>query len=150
MAWPERARAGEPGGDGRGFEGAALLTDTGEDQPVSMLWDSSNASGDSTYEKSSQGWSAFSSATTNVQASHLLVILFRLWQVEADHVDGVAGVGQVCKEADTFAGTDGAESLGDDVGVAEGAGRAGFVSADEVGAEPAAGPAAGGLAVGGR
>src|ERR1035438_5450758 len=57
----------------------------------------------------------------------------------------ICGVGQ---EADAFAGADGAEAFGDDVGVAEEASRAGCVVADEVGAETAVGSAAGGLAVG--
>src|ERR1035441_185790 len=52
------------------------------------------------------------------------------------------------EKADAFAGADGAEAFGDDVGVVEGAGHPGFVVADVVGAETAAGPAAGGLAVG--
>src|ERR1019366_5470253 len=82
------------------------------------------------------------------QEATLLVVLLDVRRVEADYVDCVARVSRVCQEGDAFAGADGAESLGDDVGVAEGAGRAGFVVSDEVGAETAIGAAAGGLAVG--
>ncbi len=63
-------------------------------------------------------------------------------QVEADHVDGAAGVGGVGEEAGTFACAEGAEALGDDLGVAERAGLPGLVVSDKVGAQAPAGTAA--------
>jgi hypothetical protein len=48
-----------------------------------------------------------------------LVVHLDIREIEANHVHGMAGVSGVREEADPFSRPDGAESLGNDVGVVE-------------------------------
>lgn len=57
-------------------------------------------------------------------------------------------MGVVDEEPDAFAGADGAQAFGDDVGVIEGVGNAGLLITDDVGAVLAAGCGRGRLAAG--
>src|SRR6266508_5323373 len=75
------------------------------------------------------------------------VVIVNVGEIEADDVDRAIRTRGVGEEADAFAGADGAESFGDDLGVAEGVGLAGFLVADYVGAEAALRAAAGGVTV---